>query len=669
MKKAKKKKIIQGNAEPVVMDEKTLELHRKLWGIKLPSPIKLKKPRTREETFKLLKEGKLRLKGKANRLVVSEYETEATEDAEKREKSKYIKDNFHKRKQPIKKRKIRKEYIFIKGHNSKGKEEFWKVRLVKKPKLKEEPHKTPFIYESTFGNERQRQVEVTDLIRRLWDKRNQVDPWLPGVYDRMPDDLLLLFDENVRNENGKKRRLTSFEFLEIEPDMIAKMIKPLRSPILSRLKKFENERNERRRSKPMLEEEKQRYVRKLKADEAKTKYLSRIASYLKDNLYNGIREMIDEEGKKYQHRMKEFQRTVDTASNMIMKDMDRFIETTIKNEIEDALSLRREALEEEIMTTAVHKEKELEYSYKNIFLPSELSKQKELFQLEMSSYIQYWTTKTREIEKEVGIQKQYLNKQLETIKILQAAEHIPSLKNSFCDKVKKVHKEGKQKIEEALIPLKDKIEIYVNLQIKNNQLLDSIKNHATVLSELIRKLKEFVNITQPRCNERDKFMKDLEKLEQFKQKLLDHKIVETPDTSSTSVEYLTKTESDISVVEPVQPVKEEEEEMFISMADRILSDGDLDESAKYLLKIKFIISDLLKRIIPSGTMTEEEDSIEDIRSFKHVEGDLMSEEETLIIVGDKYSIPDLVRIGSYLNKRRASIERILEKHREMLEKI
>lgn len=63
--------------------------------------------------------------------------------------------------------------------------------------------------------------------------------------------------------------------------------------------------------------------------------------------------------------------------------MDRYIETKLKNEIEDGLSLRREALEEEIKTTAVLKERELENSYKHIFLPAELSKQKELFQLEL----------------------------------------------------------------------------------------------------------------------------------------------------------------------------------------------------------------------------------------------------------------------------------------------
>lgn len=160
MKRAKKKKHIQDNVQPVVMDEETLQLHRKLWGLRLPSPQKKKTYRTREETFRLLKEGKLKLKGKTNRMIVSEYETEATEDAEKRENSKYIKDHICRRKERLKKRKIRKEYIFIKGHNSKGKEEFWKARLKKKPKPKETPYRVPFIYQSTLGNERRKYILV-----------------------------------------------------------------------------------------------------------------------------------------------------------------------------------------------------------------------------------------------------------------------------------------------------------------------------------------------------------------------------------------------------------------------------------------------------------------------------------------------------------------------------
>ncbi|CAH1396385.1 unnamed protein product [Nezara viridula] len=695
MKRPKKRKPMETSVEPEMMDEETLKLHRKLWGLRLPSPPKMKTYRTRKETFRLLKEGKLKLKGKPNRLVVSEYETEATEDAEKRENSKYIKDHIHKRKRPIKKRKIRKEYIFIKGHDSKGNVEFWKVRLKKKPKPKETPYEVPFIYKSILGNERHRQVEVIDLIRKLWNRRNSVDDWRPGMYDRMPDDLLLYFNENVRNEDGKKRRFTSFEFLEITPDKVSEMIKPFRSPIMSRLKKFEDERNERKRSKPMLEDEKQRYVRKLKADEAKTKYLQRIGAYLKTSLYNGVREIIEVEGKRYEFAMKEFQMLVNSASIIMIKDLDRYIETTLNNEIEDALNLRRETLEEEIMTTAVHKERELEYSYKHIFLPYELSKQKELFQLEMSSYVQYWTTKTRDIEKQVDLQKQYLKKQLETTKILQAAEHIPSMNKAFCDKVKEVQIKSKHKVEEALLPLKKKIEIYVNLQNENDQLLDSIRNHGTVISEFIRKLREFVNITQPTCNEKIKFMAALDELEKFKQQLQHNEIKESTEDSSTSVEYLSKTKSNIAIVEPIVTV-EEEEESFFSMAHRILSDGDLDENAKYLLKMKFIISDLLKSIIPSGSVTEEDHTIEDIESFKQV-NDLTSGDEMFVlkstgkkesisvidklmeisakldfmlqIVGDTYSIPDLVRVGSYLNKRSHSVEKILEKHREMFENI
>lgn len=150
----------------------------------------------------------------------------------------------------------------------------------------------------------------------------------------------------------------------------------------------------------------------------------------------------------------------------------------------------------------------------------------------------------------------------------------------------------------------------------------------------------------------------------------------------------------------------EEEEVFFSMAHRILSDGDLDESAKYLLKIKFIIIDLLKRIIPSGSVTEEEEedhTIEEIKSFKQVDDSTkhlkneISEDETFIlksidknesnsvidklmeinakldfmfqVVGDRYSIPDFVNMGSYLNKRSVSVEKILEKHQEMFENI
>lgn len=48
-------------------------------------------------------------------------------------------------------------------------------------------------------------MEVIDLIRKLWNRRNSVNEWQPGIYDRMPDDLLLLFDENVRNEDGVRR--------------------------------------------------------------------------------------------------------------------------------------------------------------------------------------------------------------------------------------------------------------------------------------------------------------------------------------------------------------------------------------------------------------------------------------------------------------------------------
>lgn len=113
-----------------------------------------------------------------------------------------------------------------------------------------------------------------------------------------------------------------------------------------------------------------------------------------------------------------------------------------------------------------------------------------------------------------------MKKQLETTKILQAAEHIPSLHKTYCDKVKEIQKESKLKVEEALIPLKNKIEIYVNLRNKNDELLDSIRNHTTVISEFIRKLREFVNVTQPICDEKIKFMEALDELEQFQYQLL-----------------------------------------------------------------------------------------------------------------------------------------------------
>lgn len=64
----------------------------------------------------------------------------------------------------------------------------------------------------------------------------------------------------------------------------------------------------------MLEDEKQRYVRKLKADEAKAKYLEKIEAYLKASSYNGAREMIEEEGKRYKFAIEEFRKMVDTAS-------------------------------------------------------------------------------------------------------------------------------------------------------------------------------------------------------------------------------------------------------------------------------------------------------------------------------------------------------------------
>ena len=47
----------------------------------------------------------------------------------------------------------------------------------------------------------------------------------------------------------KKRRYTCIEALDMNPDTICKMIESLRTPIWKRLEKFEQERENRKRSK------------------------------------------------------------------------------------------------------------------------------------------------------------------------------------------------------------------------------------------------------------------------------------------------------------------------------------------------------------------------------------------------------------------------------------
>ena len=136
-----------------------------------------------------------------------------------------------------------------------------------------------------------------------------------------------------------------------------------------------------------------------------------------------------------------------------------------------------------------------------------------------SAYIQYWAKKISEIENEERLQLDDLKKQLETSKILQASEHIPLVAKLYKEQAKKAEEEAKHQLKEVLQNLTEKIETLENLKRENKQILDSVR-YVNVLPEFVKKLKEFIELTQNYSTDREQFLEALDNIEEFRQKLL-----------------------------------------------------------------------------------------------------------------------------------------------------